>query len=112
MKDEWVASVDIFTVSLTFDVCVEKGARLVEAECDCDSAECRHVRLAETKVRHVFADGDWEWDDERERLGLPREDVEVTEAPAQWRPLLDDGDSESADDSNTICLGSIWSAVR
>jgi len=108
MKDEWVVSVDIFDVSLAFDVSVEEGACLSEAECDCDSAECRHVLVAEARVRHVFADADWEWEDERERLGLPDEGVEVVEAPAQWRALVDDGDREETTDSNTITLGSIF----
>ncbi|WP_137284202.1 hypothetical protein [Halorussus salinisoli] len=113
MKDEWLVAVDIFDVELAFETSMESGACLVESDCGCDRDEgCRHERIAEAKVRHVFADEDWEWEDERGRLGLPDEDVEVVEAPSQWRGLIDSGDRDETADSNTITLGSIWSAVR
>lgn len=48
----------------------------------------------------MFASDGGSWNDERERLGLPDGDVEVVEAPAQWRPLLDDDDGEEQTDSN------------
>ncbi|UPW01632.1 hypothetical protein M0R88_05900 [Halorussus gelatinilyticus] len=108
MKDKWVVSIDIFDVLLEFETSLETGACLVEAECDCDSTECRHEHIAEVRVRHVFSTDDWGWDDEQERLGLLDDDVEVVEAPAQWRSLLDDGDSKQTADSNSIVLGSIF----
>lgn len=110
MKDEWVVAVDIFDVELVFETSLEAGAQVVEIDCGCDrDEECRHERIAEAKVRHVFSDSDeWSWADECERLGLPAEDVEVSEAPAQWRALVGGDDSEETDDSNTITLGSIW----
>lgn len=109
MKDEWMVAVDIFDVELVFETSLEAGAQVVEIDCGCDrDEECRHERIAEVRVRHVFSSDDWEWDDERARLGLPDEDVEVVEAPAQWRALVGGDDSEETDDSNTLCLGSIW----
>lgn len=109
MKDEWVVLVDIFAVTIEFETSLEAGAQVVSAECDCDVDEgCRHERIGEARVRHVFSSENWSWEDECERLGIPDESVEVVESPAQWSTLVDGSNDAETEASNTLCLGSIW----
>lgn len=97
MEDDWSLSVGVFEVELSFEVDLERGARVVGSECDCDaelvtdggkpSAQCRHTRLARARIENIFDDR--EWDEVRDRLGLPDDPVSVEDAPAQWGPLLE-----------------------
>jgi hypothetical protein len=100
MEDEWELTVDIFSVEMTFVADIEEGARIVHAECDCDTEPlatdggepeqmCRHTRLASARILTVFDDRPWA--EVRGRKGLPDDEVAVVEAPAQWSPLIDTG---------------------
>jgi|GEM_PF-6330195 len=88
MEDTWVVQVDIFDVRLVHTV--EGGeAKLEESACNCDIERevCRHVALADSRVRAVFNEGD-------DGEGL---EGTITQAPAQWMGLVDEEGVESAE---------------
>ena len=89
MRDAWVVQVDIFDVRLTHRV--ENGeAVLEESDCNCDVQRevCRHVALADSRVRAVFDEG-----------GDGGEDLEgtITAAPAQWVALVESKEVRASD---------------
>ncbi|AAG18741.1 MULTISPECIES: hypothetical protein [Halobacterium] len=88
MEDSWTVTVDIFDVRLTHDVS-EGEVRLEGAACNCDIPEevCRHVALADSRVRAVF-------DETATVEGL---EGTITAAPAQWVPLVDEEGVEASD---------------
>lgn len=89
MEDTWVVAVDIFDVRLSH--LVSNGeAKLDEAHCNCDIDKevCRHVALADSRVRAVF-------DDECD--GGEGLEGTITHAPAQWIGIVDEEGVESSE---------------
>lgn len=88
MEDEWTVRVDIFDVRLSHRVS-NGEARLEESACNCDIDRevCRHVALADSRVRAVFDDDTAE--------GL---EGTITHAPAQWVPLVEEEDEVESSD--------------
>jgi len=88
MNDVWVVQVDIFDVRLSHRVS-NGEAKLNESECNCDIDKdiCRHVALADSRVRAVF-------DEDGGGEGL---EGTITAAPAQWVPLVDEEGVESSE---------------
>jgi hypothetical protein len=86
MEDSWTVTVDIFDVRLTHEVS-EGEARLEGTACNCDIPKevCRHVALADSRVRAVF--------DEDNGEGL---EGTIVEAPAQWVGLVDEEGVEAS----------------
>lgn len=85
--DDWTVRVDVFSVGLSFRV-TNGNAKLVEESCNCDISDdvCRHVAIAEGRVRAVFNDE-----------SLDGVKGKVTQAPALWRPICEDDGVEASD---------------
>lgn len=90
--DDWTVRVDIFDVELAFTV-KSGDARLVSSSCNCDieSETCRHIAIAEGRVRAVFQD---------ESLAGVR--GRIISAPALWKHIVnEEGEVEASDTAVT-----------
>jgi hypothetical protein len=80
MSETWVVHVDIFNVELRY--CLNSdNAQLKSCECNCDIEKdvCRHVAIADSRVRAVFQDGSSDT-----LRGT------ILYAPRQWIPCIQD----------------------
>lgn len=89
MEDKWVVAVDIFDVVLHHTV-KDGEARLEESSCNCDIERevCRHLALADSRVRAVFDKND----DDGEGL-----EGTIKQAPQQWIGIVDEDGVESSE---------------